>query len=283
MNRRVAPVARRLLELLPAIAALVAGVVLWEVWVRWRDTPSYLLPPPSTIWAAFVADRDLLGEHVLATLGEAMLGLAVGAVLGVALAVVIAGSALARRVLYPIVVASQTVPMIIMAPLLVLWFGFGLTPKVMVVAMVTFFPVAIATVGGLTSADPDLVDLLRSMGATRGQILTNVLIPNALPALFDGLRIAAAYTIAGAVIAEWTGASRGLGIYINRSQASFRVDQVFVAVTIVALLSTALFLIIGGLARAASPWRYVSPASGRTFSDHSTVSNQRSTKEKDSQ
>ncbi|MFV0525301.1 MAG: ABC transporter permease [Acidimicrobiales bacterium] len=261
MNRRVASAARRLLDLLPAIAALVAGAVAWEVWVRWRDTPSYLLPPPSKIWAAFLVDRQLLGEHVLATLGEAMLGLSVGAVLGVGLAVIIAGSAPARRVLYPIVVASQTIPMIIMAPLLVLWFGFGLTPKVVVVAMVTFFPVAISTVGGLMSADPELVDLLRSMGASRRQVLTNVLIPNALPALFDGLRIAAAYTVAGAVIAEWTGASRGLGIYISRSQASFRVDQVFVAVTIVALLSTALFLVIGALARLASPWRYVTSTS----------------------
>jgi ABC-type nitrate/sulfonate/bicarbonate transport system permease component len=241
---------------LPAAALLVALVAAWEVWVAVRDTPTYVLPAPSAIWRAFLDSRDLLGEHVLTTTYEAVIGLAVGAAAGVALAVVIAGSALARRVLYPIVVASQTVPMIIMAPLLVLWFGFGLTPKVVVVALITFFPVTIATVGGFLGADPELIDLLRSMGAGRFTVLREVLVPNATPAFFDGLRIAAAYTVAGAVIAEWTGAEKGLGIFISRSQASFRVDQVFVAVAIVALLSTVLFVVLGALARLAAPWRY---------------------------
>jgi ABC-type nitrate/sulfonate/bicarbonate transport system permease component len=126
-----------------------------------------------------------------------------------------------------------------------------------VVALITFFPVTIATVGGFLGADTELIDLMRSMGAGRTALLRHVLVPNATPAFFDGLRIAAAYTIAGAVIAEWTGAEKGLGIFISRSQASFRVDQVFVAVAIVAVLSTVLFLAIGGLARLASPWRYV--------------------------
>lgn len=255
-RRRRREFAARLIDVVPACAALAVMVGFWEMWVRVRNTADYVLPPPSQIWSAFVANRGLLGDHVATTLTEAALGLGVGALLGVGLAVVIAGSRFARRVLYPLVVASQTIPMIIMAPLLVLWFGFGMTPKVVVVALVTFFPVAIATVGGLTGADPEMVDLVRSMGASRRDVLRHVRIPHALPALFDGLRIAAAYTVAAAVIAEWTGASKGLGIYISRSQASFRVDQVFVAVVIVALLSTALFLVIGGLARIASPWRY---------------------------
>lgn len=255
-RRRRKNLATRLIDVVPALAALAALVGGWEIWVRVRDTADYILPPPSQILSAFVANRGLLVDHVLATLTEAALGLCVGALLGVGLAVVIAGSLFARRVLYPLVVASQTIPMIIMAPLFVLWFGFGLTPKVFVVALVTFFPVAIATVGGLTGADPEMVDLVRSMGASRRDVLRHVLVPHALPALFDGLRIAAAYTVAAAVIAEWTGASKGLGVYISRSQASFRVDQVFVAVIIVALLSTALFAMIGALARLASPWRY---------------------------
>lgn len=252
----VARFAARFAEVAPAFVVLSAAVAAWEVWVRWRDTPDYVLPPPSQIWKAFVDDRGLLGEHVVASLQAAVLGLVTGAALGIVLAIVISCSAFVRRVLYPIVIASQTIPMIIMAPLLVLWFGFGLTPKVVVVALVTFFPVAIATVGGLTSVDPELVDLARSMGASQLAVMRHVRVPHALPALFDGLRIAAAYTIAGAVIAEWTGASKGLGIYISRSQASFRVDQVFVAVGIVAQLSTALFLVIGALARLASPWRF---------------------------
>lgn len=260
-RRRLQHLTARLVDIAPALAALVALIIAWEIWVRVRNTADYILPPPSQIWSAFVANRGLLGEHVMATLTEAALGLGVGALLGISLAVVIAGSQFARRVLYPLVVASQTVPMIILAPLFVLWFGFGLTPKVLVVALVTFFPVAIATVGGLTGVDPDMVDVVRSMGATRRDILLHVRVPHALPALFDGLRIAAAYTVAAAVIAEWTGASKGLGVYISRSQASFRVDQVFVAVVIVALLSTALFVVIGALARLASPWRFPATSS----------------------
>lgn len=242
---------------LPAGLLLAAGVAFWEAWAAIRDTPPYVLPAPSRIWRAFLDSHDLLGEHTLTTINEAVIGLLAGAAIGVLLAVVIAGFPLARRVLYPIVVASQTVPMIIMAPLLVLWFGFGLTPKIVVVALITFFPVAISTVGGLLGADQDLIDLLRSMGASRRDILRHVLIPNAVPAFFDGLRIASAYTIAGAVIAEWTGAEKGLGIFISRSQASFRVDQVFVAVAIVALLSMVLFVLLGALAWLASPWRYL--------------------------
>lgn len=239
-----------------AVVLLAVGVVIWEVWVRARDVPAYVLPPPSQIWSAAVESRDLLGEHVVTTAYEALLGLVVGTALGVALAVAVSASELLRRVVYPIVVASQTVPMIILAPLLVLWFGFGLLPKVVVVALITFFPVTISTVGGLTGADPEHLELLRSMGARQTAIIRHLLIPSALPSLFDGIRIAAAYTVAGAVIAEWTGAERGLGIYISRSQASFRVDQVFVGVGIVALLSTLLFAAIGLLARLAAPWYY---------------------------
>ena len=244
-------------RLVPPAVLLAAGVGFWELWVNVRDVPPYVLPAPSQIWRAGLDSRGILGDHVATTAYEAVLGLGCGAVLGVALALVVSGWSLARRVLYPVLVASQTIPMIVMAPLLVLWFGFGLTPKVVVVALITFFPVAIATAGGLTGSDPELIDLVRSMGATRMHVLRHVLVPNSVPALFDGLRIASAYTVAGAVVAEWTGAEKGLGIFLSRSQASFRVDQVFVAVVIVASLSTILFVVIGVLARVASPWRYV--------------------------
>lgn len=242
---------------LPAALLLGGLLVGWELWVAIRGTEPFVLPAPSRVWRAFLDNRHLLDEHTVTTMYEAVLGLVAGAAAGVVLAVVTASVPLARRVLYPLVVASQTVPMIILAPLLVLWFGFGLTPKVVVVALITFFPVAISTVGGLMGADRDLVDLFRSMGASRRDVLRHVLVPHAIPSFFDGLRIATAYSVAGAVIAEWTGAEKGLGIFISRSQASFRVDQIFVAITIVALLSTALFVAVGGLARLASPWRYL--------------------------
>mgnify|MGYP000848483175 CR=1 FL=1 len=247
---------RRALHVLPAVAVLAACVGAWEAWVRLRDTPDYVLPAPSQVWRAFVDQRGIVGGHLATTLLESALGLVVGAAAGIAVAVALAGSPLLRRVLGPIVVASQTIPVMVLAPLLVLGFGYGLTPKVVVVALVTFFPVAIATAGGLTGARPDHVELIASMGATNATTLTKVRVPSALPHLFDGLRIAAAYTVAGAVIAEYTGGSSGLGIYIDRSRAAFRVDQVFVAVAVIALVSTALFLIVGGLARVVCPWAY---------------------------
>ena len=162
---------------------------------------------------------------------------------------------LARRLLEPLLVASQTIPMIVLAPLLVIWFGIGATPKIVVVALITFFPVAISTAAGLAGADPDLVELVRSMGARPGQVLRVVRVPAAIPSFFAGLRIAAAYAVAGAVIGELVAGDRGLGVFINRSRSSFQVDRIFVAVVVVAVLSALLFAAVGVLARLASPWQ----------------------------
>lgn len=257
--------ARRALELVPALGVLAAAIAAWEAWVRVRDTPDYVLPAPSQVWSAFVDQRGIVWGHLLTTLAEASLGLLAGTAAGVLVALAMAASRTARRVLGPIVVASQTIPVMVLAPLLVLGFGYGLTPKVVVVGLVTFFPVAIATAGGLTGAPPEQVELIESMGARDTDVLRRVRIPHALPHLFDGLRISAAYTVAGAVIAEYTGGSSGLGIYIDRSHAAFQVDQVFVAVAVIALVSTALFLLIGGLARLICPWHY-----SRTHPDERT-------------
>jgi putative hydroxymethylpyrimidine transport system permease protein len=144
--------------------------------------------------------------------------------------------------------------MLVLAPLLVLWFGFGLTPKVVVVALIAFFPVAVSTSQGLRGADRDLVELVRGMGASPRQTLRMVQLPAAVPAFFSGLRIAAAYSVAGAVVGEWVGAERGLGIFITRSQASYRVDRIFVAVVLIAALSMALFALVTQLGRLAAPW-----------------------------
>jgi ABC-type nitrate/sulfonate/bicarbonate transport system permease component len=240
---------------LPPAALIVVLLVGWEIGVRVLQTPAYILPPPSAIVTAFGEVRGLLVEHILTTLTEALVGTAVGAVVGVVLAVAVWTVPLFRRLTYPLLVASQTVPMIVLAPLLVLWFGFGLTPKVVVVALIALFPVAISTVQGLASADREQIDLLRSMGADQGDILRLVLVPGATPAFFAGLRIASAYAIAGAVIGEWVGASSGLGLFLTRSQTSFRVDRVFVGVAVITVLSVALFGIVDLLARVAAPWQ----------------------------
>lgn len=242
---------------LPPAALVAAVLVCWEVGVALIGTPAYILPPPSAVWVAFGEVRPLLGAHILTTTTEAVAGIVAGAAAGVALAVAVWAVPLFRRLAYPLLVASQTVPMVVLAPLLVLWFGFGLTPKIIVVALIALFPVAISTVQGLAGADEEQIDLLRSMGADRRQVLRLVLVPTATPAFFAGLRIAAAYAIAGAVIGEWVGASSGLGLFLTRSQTSFRVDRVFVGVAVIAVLSVALFGIVDVLARLASPWQRV--------------------------
>lgn len=265
---RAAP-ARRLLavaaQYLPAAALLVLLVAGWEAWVRAFDTKPYVLPAPSRIWSAFLEVRGTLPGHLRTTMAESLLGLAFAAVVGLALAVVIALVPLVRRVLYPLLVVSQTIPMVVLAPLLIVWFGFGMTPKVVVVALIGFFPIVVATVDGLTSADRELVALVRSMGARRLAVLRYVMVPSALPGFFAGLKIAAAYAVLGAVIAEYMGGSSGLGLFITRAQASFRIDRVFVAVVAVALASIALFAAVHLAARLATPWLYAStPGEGNS-------------------
>ena len=242
---------------LPAILFLAALVAGWEAWVRVADTQPYVLPAPSRIWEAFLETRGTLPAHTRATVTEAVLGLVAAAVAGAALAMLLAAVPFARRVLYPILVVSQTIPMVVLAPLLIVWFGFGTTPKVLVVALVGFFPIVVSMADGLMNADRDLVGLVRSMGAGRLTVLRFVLLPSALPGFFAGLKIASAYAVFGAVVGEWVGAHEGLGIFITRSQASFRIDRVFVGVAVIAFASIALFVAVALLERIAMPWKHV--------------------------
>lgn len=246
----------------PATLLLVVLVVAWEAAVAWLDVKPYILPAPSRIWEAFLRTRGTLPEHIVTTLREALFGIGWGTAVGVALAVVLAGVPLLRRVLYPVLVTSQTIPTIVLAPILIVWFGFGETPKVVLVALWVFFPVAVAMTDGLLGADRELIGLVRSMGGSRYDVLRHVLVPSALPALLAGLKISVTYAVAGAVIAEYMGAQSGLGLYISRSAASFRTDQIFVAIGIVALASMALFASVHLLARVLTPWMYLGNEGG---------------------
>lgn len=241
----------------PPMGFLVALGVAWELWAVRSTARNPVLPPPSRIFDALVRNRSLLIGHVRTTLAETALGVGVGVTAGLLIAVLISAWALPRRTLGPLLVISQTVPVQVLAPLLVLWFGFGLTPKIIVVALIVFFPVAVSTATGLQHADRDLADLVRSYGAGRMRLLRMVLAPAAIPGLFSGLRISLTYAVAGAVISESIGASSGLGLYIERSRRAFRYDQVFAGITVVVVLSIALFSLTYVLSRLATPWLHL--------------------------
>ena len=253
--RAWAGVRRVLGRWVPPALLLAALVAVWEVWVIVRHTPKYVVPSPGRVAGAFFESAHLLPGHVATTVEEALIGLVVGAAAGVALAALLVLVPLARRVLEPLLVTSQTIPMIVLAPILAFWFGIGIAPKILVVALITFFPVAVSTASGLTDVDPEMVELVRSMGASPRRTLRVVAVPHAVPAFFAGLRIAAAYAVAGAVIGELVGGQRGLGVFITREKASFRMDRLLVAVFVIAALSSILFALINVLARLATPWK----------------------------
>ncbi len=244
------------------IFLIVLAIASWEIAVRLRDTPRWFLPPPSAVMTALIDSRRTLLHHTLVTLEEVGLGFVLSFVLGIAFALAIASSRVVERAFYPFVVASQAIPIIALAPILLIWFGYGMTPKVIVVALICFFPIVVNTVDGLRSVDPELIDLLRSMGASNWTTYRVVRLPSSLPYLFSGTRIAAAVSVIGALIGEWVGSSAGLGYYMIRSAGQFATDKVFAAVLISALLGLVLFGIVSLLERLLLPWQRVGVSGG---------------------
>lgn len=243
-------------DLLPPLGLLAALGAAWQLATWSLRVPRWLLPSPLEIAQAARDTWGLLVWHSGQTLLETALGVVLAVAGGFGLAVAIDLSPTLRRFLYPLLVASQTVPIMALAPLLIIWFGYGTASKAVVVALVCFFPVAVGTADGLRAADPELLALLRSMGASRRQVFLKVRLPGALPGFFSGLRIAITYSVIGAIIGEWVGAGRGLGVYMIRSSNSFLTERVFAAIAVTSALSVALFLAVGALERLALPWYY---------------------------
>jgi ABC-type nitrate/sulfonate/bicarbonate transport system permease component len=240
---------------LPPLLLLGLLFLAWEVYVAVSGINSVTLPAPSQVLDAGWANRATLFDHSLVTLREALVGMSASVVFGVAMALLIDAFAPARRTLYPLLVGSQTIPIVVIAPLLILWFGFDLTPKVLVVTLYTFFPITVAFSAGLAAADREALLLMRTLGASWRQTLLLLKLPQALPYLFTGLRIAVTYAIVGAVFAEWSGAREGLGIFILLMKNSFRTDMVFAAIFLVSLLSLALFALVTMIERLVVRWR----------------------------
>ena len=229
-------------------------IAVWELLVRLKDVPEYRLPAPSAIAVEFVNKFSLLMKHASVTVAESVIGFALGVALAMAVAIAMSMLRPVRHTLYPFLIISQTVPLVVIAPLLAIWFGFGFVPKVIMSVIVVFFPVAVSLTEGLETYDTEMVDLMRTMNASRWQIYRLVRLPGAMPAFFAGMKISAAYCVMGAVISEWTGATMGLGIYLSRAMNSFETAALFANIVLIVILSLALFGAVSFAERKAVPW-----------------------------
>jgi ABC-type nitrate/sulfonate/bicarbonate transport system permease component len=245
---------RRLAGYGPALVLTLALLALWELYVRAGQVSVQVLPSPIAIIQALINNWGIIYDNTLQTLLETVLGLAIAALLGLLLAITLDISSWMRRAVYPLLITSQTIPIIALAPLLLIWIGYDIRPKLIVVTLYCFFPIAVATIDGLASAEPELIKLLHSMRATRWQILHLVRLPGAMPAFFSGLRIAAAYSVIGAIFGEYVGAEKGLGIYMQKAANSFATINVFAAILVTTILSLLLFGLVSLIERIALPW-----------------------------
>ncbi len=216
--------------------------------------PSFMLPSPLAVVKAFWNDLPLLLQHASVTLTEAFLGLLLGVVLAFLLATLMDRYNLLYKAFYPLLVITQTIPTIAIAPLLVLWQGFGMAPKITLVVITTFFPIAVSLLDGYRCADPDAVNLLRSMGAGRVKIFRYIKFPSALGSFFAGLKVSASYAVVGAVVAEWLGGFEGLGVYMTRVKKAYAFDKMFSVIIFITLISLLLMWGVMLLKTVLMPW-----------------------------
>ena len=247
---------QRLLNIFPALLMVLALIGAWELYVDLGGVDPSILPAPHAVAQALYDDRSLLWSNFLVTGREVLLGGLLATVVGLALAIGIHFSRTLRLALYPLIVASQAVPVVILAPILTLWLGFGIAPKLVVVALVSFFAIVVTTLDGLGSVDPDLIKLMRTFDASRVRTFRHVELPAVLPGVFTGAKIAVAVSVIGAVFAEWNGSNSGLGYTLIQSIPQLLAARAVAAVVILAVFAIVLFGLLTLAERAAVPWAY---------------------------
>lgn len=240
-------------------APLIAVAVIILIWFFCSDReiiPAYMLPSPADVVKAFVDNFSIMMKQASVTLQEACYGLLIGIALAFIVATLMDRFNFLYKALYPILVITQTIPTIAIAPLLVLWMGFGMAPKITLVVITTFFPIAIGLLGGFEGVDKDAVNLMRAMGANRLQIFRYVKLPNAIPSFFSGLKVSASYAVVGAVISEWLGGFEGLGVYMTRVKKAYAFDKMFAVIVFISVISLLLMGLVNLLERLATPWKH---------------------------
>ncbi len=245
------------MDIIVPVVVIIIVLAIWQCACSFRLVPSYMLPSPIRVVKAFINDFDLLMKHAKTTMTEAFLGMGLGVLLGFVSAALMDAFKVVRRGLYPILILTQTIPPVAIAPLLILWFSYGIAPKVVLVVLVSYFPIAIGLLEGFESVDKDLIRMMKSMNAGTRQIFWHVKFPCALGEFFSGLKIAASYSIVGAVIAEWLGGFNGLGVYMTRVKKSMSYDKMFAVIFFVSALSLILMALIKLLQKKAMPYKYI--------------------------
>lgn len=247
---------RKLPDRVYSVTLVALLLIVWQIVSMLEIVPSFMLPSPVAVVKAFVKDFPLLMENLWITLLEALLGLGSGVIAGFVLAVLMDRNEALNKAISPLLVFSQTIPTVAIAPLLVLWLGYGLAPKVIVIFLVTFFPIAVNLLNSFQTADQDQQNLLRAMGASEAMLFRFVKWPAALESFFTALRVSASYSIVGAVIAEWLGGSQGLGVYMTQVRKSFSYDKMFAVIFLISALSLVLLQLIELIKRLSMPWKY---------------------------
>jgi putative hydroxymethylpyrimidine transport system permease protein len=238
----------------PALLLVVIGIGMWELLIRVLDVQEFLWPAPSLIVSTLRDEAGLLATHTWVTLREVIYGFLIAVAAGLGIGIVLHLSGTIRRAVLPLLIASQSVPTVVLAPVLVLVLGFGIGPKLAVIALFCFFPIAVNTIDGLASVDREYIRMMQTLDASRLAIFRRVEFPSALPSIFTGMRIGATYAAIGAVFGEWAGASEGLGWEMLQAKGRLDTPLVFAAVAIVTAIAIALFLLVALLERLLIPW-----------------------------
>lgn len=239
---------------LPAAAALCLLILLWQFLYQSGAVPAYMLPSPIQVVKALFTDLPTILRHAVVTLQEAFYGLCIGVVLAFVMATLMDHFRILNKALYPIMIITQIIPTIAIAPLLVLWMGFYMAPKITLVVITTFFPITVGLLDGYKSVDKDSIDLMRAMGASKVQIFFHVKLPAALPQFFSGLKISASYAVVGAVISEWLGGFEGLGVYMTRVSKAYAFDKMFAVIIFIVIISLLLMFTVNLIKTISLPW-----------------------------
>ena len=242
---------------LPPFIALALVFVLWMYVCGSGSVPKFMLPSPRDVARAFAEDWQLILMHSRVTLTETFIGLALGIIIGFFSAVVMDRFKTVKKMIYPLIIISQTIPTVAIAPLLVLWLGYQMLPKIVLVILIVFFPISISLLEGFSSVDADTVNLMRSMGAGRVQIFRYVKIPSSLGHFFSSLKISVSYAVVGAVLSEWLGGTEGLGCYMTRVRKSFDYDKMFAVIIVISVISLLLIWLTGFLQKKCMPWERI--------------------------